>query len=205
MRLKNQLPKLMDVILIDSPYFNHVDFLWSLNVNKLVNEPVKEILNKTDDINWVYSGLNPSMTSIKNVNVASDKKKMVSDKRPPNSVNQLKYSSLKNISDNLDSIIESIMPRPMNDNDVAEFKRQSERQKILLGVLIELFKSFERNYGQNRLDLNDKFSNSTRVKLIENKIEKNHNRSSEIHNSNDGSNIDHRAVFNKLKNTDSEG
>lgn len=204
MRLKNQLPKLMDVILIDSPYFNHVDFLWSLNVNKLVNEPVKEILNKTDDINWVYSsGPNPSMTSVKNVNFASDKKKMVniSDKRPTNSVNQLKYSSLKNISDNLDSIIESIMPRPMNDNDMAEFKRQSERQKILLGVLIELFKSFERNYGENRLDLNDKFSNSTRVKLIE----KNDDRSSEIHNSNDGSNIDHRAVFNKLKNADSEG
>lgn len=202
MRLKNQLPKLMDVILIDNPYFNHVDFLWSLNVNKLVNDPVKKTLNKTDDINWVFSGLNPSMASPENVNVARDKEEKVniSVEKPPNSVDELKYSSFKNVTDNLDLIIASIMPQPINDNDVAEFKRQSEEQKILLRILIELFKSVEHKYERIWLELNDKLSNSTRMELIENKPEKKHDPSNVTHSANDGSYIDRRAVKNKLKN-----
>lgn len=59
MRLKAQLPKLVDVILVKNPYCNHVDFLWSLKVNEHVNNPVKEILKKTDDINWEYLGPSP--------------------------------------------------------------------------------------------------------------------------------------------------
>lgn len=59
MRLKSQLPKLMDAVMIDNPYCNHVDFLWSLKVNEHVNDPIKETLRKTDDVNWKYSGPNP--------------------------------------------------------------------------------------------------------------------------------------------------
>ncbi|CAH1737543.1 unnamed protein product [Aphis gossypii] len=59
MRLKSQLPRLMDAVMIDNPYCNHVDFLWSLKVNEHVNDPIKETLRKTDDVNWKYSGPNP--------------------------------------------------------------------------------------------------------------------------------------------------
>lgn len=60
MRLKSQLPRLMDAVMIDNPYCNHVDFLWSLKVNEHVNDPIKETLRKTDDVNWKYSEPNPS-------------------------------------------------------------------------------------------------------------------------------------------------
>lgn len=62
MRLKAQLPKLLDVILVKNVYCNHVDFLWSLKVNEHINDPVKEILQKTDNIDWKYSGLSSSAT-----------------------------------------------------------------------------------------------------------------------------------------------
>lgn len=54
MRLKHQLPNLMDAFPVNCPHFNHVDFLWSVDVMKQINEPVKEILEKTDDSNWKY-------------------------------------------------------------------------------------------------------------------------------------------------------
>ncbi|XP_025198658.1 lipase 3-like [Melanaphis sacchari] len=59
MRLKSQLPRLIDAVMIDNPYCNHVDFLWSLKVNEHVNNPIKETLRKTDDVSWRYSGPNP--------------------------------------------------------------------------------------------------------------------------------------------------
>uniref|UniRef100_A0A2S2P304 Lipase 3 n=1 Tax=Schizaphis graminum TaxID=13262 RepID=A0A2S2P304_SCHGA len=59
MRLKSQLPRLIDAVMIDNPYCNHVDFLWSLKVNEHVNDPIKETLRNTDDVNWKYSGPNP--------------------------------------------------------------------------------------------------------------------------------------------------
>lgn len=52
MRLKRQLPNLMNAFSVNSPHFNHVDFLWSVDVIKLVNEPIKQILEKTDDLHW---------------------------------------------------------------------------------------------------------------------------------------------------------
>ncbi|XP_022178043.1 gastric triacylglycerol lipase-like [Myzus persicae] len=59
MKLKSQLPRLMDAVMIGNPYFNHLDFLWSIEVNERVNDPIKEILRKTDDKDWKYSGPNP--------------------------------------------------------------------------------------------------------------------------------------------------
>lgn len=56
MRLKAQLPKIMDAVLIYSPSFNHFDYLWSKNVNEQINDPVINVLNTTDNMNWKYSG-----------------------------------------------------------------------------------------------------------------------------------------------------
>lgn len=63
MKLKTQLPKLMDVILVNNSNCNHLDFLASLKVNEHINNPIKEILHKTDDTKWIYSGPNPNMTN----------------------------------------------------------------------------------------------------------------------------------------------
>jgi len=69
MKLKSLLPKLMDAVLIDNPYFNHVDFMWSTEVNQRVNDPIKETLRKTDNMDWKYSGPNlPNLKDISNVN-----------------------------------------------------------------------------------------------------------------------------------------
>jgi len=68
MKLKSQLPRLMDAVMIDNPYFNHLDFMWSIEVNERVNDPIKEILRKTDDMDWKYSGPNlPQSKDIFNV------------------------------------------------------------------------------------------------------------------------------------------
>jgi len=68
MKLKSQLPRLIDAVMIDNPYFNHVDFLWSTEVNKRVNDPIKETLRKTDSVDWKYSGPNtPHSKDILNV------------------------------------------------------------------------------------------------------------------------------------------
>lgn len=56
MRLKDELPKLMDAIQVGNEYCNHVDILWSTVVKESVNDPVRGILEKTDDRAWRYSG-----------------------------------------------------------------------------------------------------------------------------------------------------
>jgi len=61
MRLKVQLPRLIDIVLINNSYCNHLDFIASLKVNEHVNNPIKKILRITDDKDWVYSGPNPNM------------------------------------------------------------------------------------------------------------------------------------------------
>ncbi|XP_008186492.2 lipase 3-like [Acyrthosiphon pisum] len=68
MKLKSQLPRLIDAVMIDNPYFNHLDFMWSTEVNERVNDPIKETLRKTDDMDWEYSGPNiPQSKDIFNV------------------------------------------------------------------------------------------------------------------------------------------
>jgi len=62
MKLKSQLPRLMDAVMIDNPYFNHLDFMWSIEVNERVNDPIKETLRKTDNMDWEYSGPNISQS-----------------------------------------------------------------------------------------------------------------------------------------------
>jgi len=54
--------------MIDNPYFNHLDFIWSTEVNERVNDPIKEMLQKTDNVDWEYSGPNlPQSKDIFNV------------------------------------------------------------------------------------------------------------------------------------------
>lgn len=57
--LKAELPKIVDVILVNNSHCNHLDFLFSLKVTEHVNDPIKEILRMTDDPGWVYSGPSP--------------------------------------------------------------------------------------------------------------------------------------------------
>jgi len=69
MKLKSLLPRLIDAVMIDNPYFNHLDFMWSTEVNERVNNPIKELLEKTDDMEWEYSRPNP-LRSKDNFNVS---------------------------------------------------------------------------------------------------------------------------------------
>lgn len=69
-KLKSQLPRLIDAVMIDNPYFNHLDFMWSIEVNERVNDPVKELLEKTDDMDWEYS--RPNLLQSKNILNVSD-------------------------------------------------------------------------------------------------------------------------------------
>lgn len=159
MRLKDQLPKLMDAILVSNPYCNHADPLWSLNVTEKINNPVKEILNKIDDLDWSYSGPNPSMTVVSETDDV--KNRIVTDK-----IFDL-LSSLKNntqfltnldyFAKHLDEIIKSTMPQPLNDTNVEDFKRERNLQKILFGYMINFFKTsnFKMKYG----NLKRKFTN----------------------------------------------
>jgi len=60
----------MDAVMMGNPYFNHLDFLWSIEVNERVNDPIRETLRKTDDMDWKYSG--PNLPQSKDIFNASD-------------------------------------------------------------------------------------------------------------------------------------
>lgn len=154
MRLKAQLPKLMDVFPVNNSYCNHVDFLWSLNVTEKVNDPIKEILNTTDAMDWKYSGLNP--TSVNEMNAADLKDNKIPFERPPNPSNNLNFiPSLDYFVKNLNAIIANTMPRSVDENDVAEFQRELDLQKMLFANVIEYSKSTEKLYNR----LRDEFTN----------------------------------------------
>jgi hypothetical protein len=151
MRLKVQLPKLMDAFPVKTPYCNHVDFLWSLKVKEQVNDPIRGILQKTDDMNWRYSGPDPSIVG----NEISDGDRKgtynIVPRPLPNRYNELDFAlAMDYFLKNLDSIIASTMPQTVNDNDTADFDRVSEQQKILFGNVIRSLKVAEKKYGQLR-------------------------------------------------------
>lgn len=52
--------------------------------------------------------------------------------------------------ENLDAIIESTMPRVVDDNDTVDFDREREHQKILFGHVIRSLKAAGKKYGQLR-------------------------------------------------------
>lgn len=161
MRLKSQLPKLMDVILIDNPYFNHFDFLWNLKVNILINDPVQNILNKTDAIDWVYSGPNHNMISPKNVNSDHNKKEMTNgnDEKLLNSIDDLKFKlDFNNNKEKLNEITSISTPLPSNIKDLIKFKRKIESHKILLDNSIKFPKYSQRKYERLWKSSNNAFS-----------------------------------------------
>lgn len=146
----------MDAFPINSPYWNHVDFLWSKDVTKQVNDPTRKILGKTDNLNWEYSMPNNKMVLSNTIDI--DDRKGFS-----NALIELGVtSSLKSISswdyiikENLNTLIANIMPRYfIVENDVQHFEQELELQKIVFSDLDKFIKLVEKKYGR----LHDNFT-----------------------------------------------
>lgn len=148
MRLKAQLPRLVDVIRVNNPYCNHVDMLWSLKVNEHVNEPAMGILRKTDDPGWVYTGPNPGVGNEIRIEDLGD----VAGKRTPVPMDPVDRPVSTGpgyyLPTNLDAIIANAMPPSMDDKDAAAFERERELQKVLFGNVIEFARSAQKMYGR---------------------------------------------------------
>lgn len=154
MRLKSQLPRLIDAVMIDNPYCNHVDFMWSLKVNEHVNDPVKETLRKTDDVDWKYSGPNPSKDTLDvggnvsagyiggsgNISISEDIRIAGGNISGSGAPLNLDY-----IAKNLGRIIRDIMPMSM-EGDAADFKQERELQETLLADAIEFVRLVQKKY-----------------------------------------------------------
>lgn len=158
MKLKFQLPKLMDIILVNNSYCNHLDFLASLKVNEHVNDPIKNILQKTDSVDWVYSApskLEKAKNEGEHENVTS-----VELRSPSPSNNQKFKSGVEYLKKHLGDTLVSTMLRRQTSNGSEIFKREREQQKILTKNLNKFFKSAHWKY--NQLSLTKEFSNKTR-------------------------------------------
>lgn len=150
----------VDAFPVKSPYFNHVDFLWSSNVVEQINNPVKEILQKTDDFSWTYTGPVATATA-----VAVDAV-VPAINRPPIYTMQLNpltgivnpAPSLEFFAANLDAIIASTMPRPVDERDAAVFEREREQQRLLFGGAIRFAQAAEKKYGQLREEITNEIS-----------------------------------------------
>lgn len=140
MKLKSKLPKVMDIQMCSDKYFNHVDFLWSKYVNEEINNPCKDILSKTDDVNWEYLGPNPNMINEYEVN--DYKKTMIPLEQLLGPINNHTFiPALDYLKNNLDTIIENTMPKFMDQKDVKIFEHDYNTQKIIFNRLIEYIKS----------------------------------------------------------------
>ncbi|XP_060849224.1 lipase 3-like isoform X1 [Rhopalosiphum padi] len=156
LKLKAQLPMVLDAFPANSPYFNHVDFLWSSSVTEQINNPVKGILQKTDDLGWTYTG--PAANAVRG-DVA------VPVSRPPSQM-QLNpvpgamslAPSLEFFAENLDAIIASTMPQPVDERDAAVFEREREQQKLLFGGVIKFAQAAEKKYGQLREEITNEIT-----------------------------------------------
>ncbi|XP_015376411.1 PREDICTED: lipase 3-like isoform X1 [Diuraphis noxia] len=160
LKLKAQLPMVVDAFPAKSPYFNHVDFLWSSRVVEQINDPVKEILQKTDDLGWTYTGpaANSSAVAVDAIVPAIN--------RPPIQTLQLNplsgvvnpAPSLEFFAANLDAIIASTMPRPVDERDAAVFEREREQQRLLFGGVIKFAQAAEKKYGQLREEITNEIT-----------------------------------------------
>lgn len=136
MRLRDQLPKMMDAVLVNNSYCNHLDFVASLKVNEHINDPVKEVLRKTDASDWVYRAdpANPGAIDgprEDRVNATTAGPVPTSAEGGRKHVSSLDYSR-----ENLDAIVAKVTSRSGNEKDVAKFKRERELQKSLFRNLI---------------------------------------------------------------------
>lgn len=156
LKLRAQLPMVMDAFPAKSPYFNHVDFLWSTEVTEQINNPIKEILQKTDNLGWTYTG--PAATAVP-VSAA------VHVHRPPNQMQLNLMSGITNLApgleffaENLDAIIASTMPQPVDERDAAVFEREREQQKLLFGGVIRFAQAAEKKYGQLKEEITNEIT-----------------------------------------------
>ncbi|XP_050061069.1 lipase 3-like isoform X2 [Aphis gossypii] len=156
LKLRAQLPMVLDAFPAKSPYFNHVDFLWSTHVTEQINNPVKEILQKTDNLGWTYTGT--AATAVP-VNAA------VPVHRPPNQMQLNPVPGIMNLApgleffaENLDAIIASTMPQPVDERDAAVFEREREQQKLLFGGVIRFAQAAEKKYGQLKEEITNEIT-----------------------------------------------
>lgn len=147
----------VDAFPAKSPYFNHVDFLWSTSVNEQINDPVKEILQKSDHLDWTYTGTVSSATTTADVSSPVD--------RPPNQMQLIPLlsgvnpaPSMEFFAENLDAIIASTMPRPVNEHDAAVFDLEREQQKLLFSGVIKFAQAAEKKYGRIREDITNEIT-----------------------------------------------
>ncbi|XP_060863539.1 lipase 3-like isoform X1 [Metopolophium dirhodum] len=158
MKLKAQLPMVVDAFPAKSPYFNHVDFLWSSRVAEQINDPVKEILQKTDDLGWTYTGPAATATAVDAVvPVVSQPPIQILQLNPLSGTVNL-APSLEFFAENLDAIIASTMPRPVDERDVAVFELEREQQRLLFGGVIRFAQAAEKKYGQLREEITNEIS-----------------------------------------------
>ncbi|KAE9542562.1 hypothetical protein AGLY_002473 [Aphis glycines] len=156
LKLRAQLPMVLDAFPAKSPYFNHVDFLWSTHVTEQINNPVKEILQKTDNLGWTYTGT--AATAVP-VNAA------VPVHRPQNQMQLNLMPGIMNLApgleffaENLDAIIASTMPQPVDERDAAVFEREREQQKLLFGGVIRFAQAAEKKYGQLKEEITNEIT-----------------------------------------------
>lgn len=147
MRLKLQLPKLMDFVPVDSPHCNHVDFLWNTNVTKQVNVKVTEILQKTDHADWEYTG--PPAGSSADIHGTNDNHGPTTKRPPSNSVN---FALDPDCSVENSSGVTSVQ----RDDD------ETTKKVRLFGNMIVLLKSTETKYHRLLDGLTREFSGWTR-------------------------------------------
>jgi len=162
MRLKSQLPKLMDFVPVDSPRCNHVDFLWSLDVTKQVNAKVTEILLKTDHADWEYTG--PPSGSCTDTEGTGGNDSQTTKERQPNSTGD--HHVYVNFAPGPGcSAMNSSGGTPVqrDDDKLADHVRGRKLlQKLqLLDNLIVLLKSTETKYHRLRNGLTREFSEWT--------------------------------------------
>lgn len=158
MKLKAQLPMVVDSFPAKSPYFNHVDFLWSTNVTEQINDPVKEILQKTDRLGWTYTGTAATaISSAVAVNAVDLPQIQMLQLNPLSGAVNL-APSLEFFAENLDAIIASTMPRPVDEHDAAVFEREREQQRLLFGGVIKFAQAAEKKYGHIRQEITNEIA-----------------------------------------------
>ncbi|XP_001952550.2 lipase 3 [Acyrthosiphon pisum] len=160
MRLKSQLPKLMDFVPVDSPRCNHVDFLWSLDVTKQVNAKVAEILQKTDHADWEYTG--PPSGSCTDTDGTGGNDSQTTKERQPNSTSD--HNVYVNFAPGPDCpAMNSSGGTPVQQDESELVRGRKLIQKLqLLDNLIVLLKSTETKYHRLRDGLTREFSEWTR-------------------------------------------
>lgn len=124
MDLKAELPKLLDVILVNNTYCNHLDFLFSLKVNEHVNDPIKEILRTTDDLGWVYS--RPSTRVVREIgnDIREDP-----DELSPSTVTDPNVVSVSNIlAENSNVVTANTSSRLVIDNKLANVNKKIQME-----------------------------------------------------------------------------